>query len=242
MDHLIYTAASGASRTMQAQAVKANNLSNANTTGFRADMNIARQSAVGGDSFDGRTLVYSNTSKTKFTQGALIETGRSLDAAINGSGFFAIEGAGGAEVYPRAGNFELDNEGALLLNGRPVIGEGGPIVIPENRAIAINGQGQILVTPPQGLGEIEAGRLKIVNPNPNNLYKDEQGFIRQRNGAVAPADETVQIAPGFLEGSNVSAIEELVGIMSLSRNFEMQIKVMKSAETLAEAGNRLLRS
>ncbi|PWI33005.1 flagellar basal-body rod protein FlgF [Vibrio albus] len=240
MDALLYTATSGASRVLKAQHVRSNNLSNADTAGFRADMERAQSIAVTGGAFDGRTMVTTNSASTRFDNGDLVKTGRALDIAINGDGFFTVQTPAGNEAYTRAGNIRVDEAGNMRVNGFPLMGDGTPMVLPEHQNVEISARGVVTVVPPGGGAQINVGQLKLVNPDITQVQKESDGLLHNIQGGMLPPDMTVQVAPEHLEGSNVSAIDELVGVMSLTRNFEMQVRVMKTAETLAQAGNRLM--
>ena len=240
MDSLLFTATSGASRVLKAQHVRSNNLSNADTAGFRADMERVQSVPVQGAGFDGRTMVVTNSASTRFDAGDLIKTGRPLDIAVRGDGFFAVETPGGEEAYTRAGNIKVDTFGAMSINGFPLLGENGPLVLPDYQKVEISERGRVSVTPPGGGAELEVGTLKMVNPPQGQLQKESDSLLHNVDGGPFPVDETVQIAPEHLEGSNVSAIDELLSVMSLTRNFEMQVRMMKTAETLAQAGNKLM--
>lgn len=240
MDNLLFTATSGASRVLQAQQVRANNLSNADTAGFRADMERARSVPLQGSGFDGRTMVVTDSAVTRFDAGDVVETGRPLDIAIMGDGYLTVQNPDGEESYTRAGNIKIDPAGALSINGLPVVGDNGPLVVPDYQKIEISERGQVAVVPPGGGAELIVGQLKLVNPPVEELQKGEDSLLHSVNGAPFVQDETVQLAPGHIEGSNVSAIDELLSVMSLTRNFEMQVRMMKSAETLAQAGNKLM--
>ncbi|MGR5210705.1 flagellar basal-body rod protein FlgF [Vibrio rotiferianus] len=240
MDSLLFTATSGASRVLKAQHVRSNNLSNADTAGFRADMERVQSVQVQGAGFDGRTMVVTNSASTRFDAGDLIKTGRPLDIAIRGDGFFAVETPAGEEAYTRAGNIKVDTFGAMSINGFPLLGENGPLVLPDYQKVEISERGRVSVTPPGGGAELEVGTLKMVNPPQGQLQKESDSLLHNVDGGPFPVDEMVQIAPEHLEGSNVSAIDELLSVMSLTRNFEMQVRMMKTAETLAQAGNKLM--
>ncbi|MDO6705544.1 flagellar basal body rod protein FlgF [Photobacterium sp. 1_MG-2023] len=242
MDSLLYTATSGASRVLSAQQVRSNNLSNADTTGFRADMERARSYAIEGRGFDGSTMVVTNSASTRFDSGDMVKTGRKLDIAVNGDGFLTVQLPDGTEAYTRAGNMKIDQEGNLTINGFPVMAEGNPIVIPAYQSIDVSETGMVSVIPPGGGAELEVGQIKLVKPENNTVQKINNGLLQARDGNDFAADATVKLAPEHLEGSNVSAIDELVSVMSLTRNFEMQVRMMKTAEKLAQAGNRLLRN
>ncbi|NLS13732.1 flagellar basal body rod protein FlgF [Vibrio sp. SM6] len=241
MDSLLFTAASGASRVLKAQHVRSNNLSNADTAGFRADMERVQSVDIQGAGFDGRTMAVTNSAMTRFDPGAVVKTGRTLDVSILGDGFFGVQTPIGNEAYTRAGGFKIDQAGALTVNGFPVVGDdGAAMIIPEYQKIEISERGVISVVPPGGGAEIQVGNLKLVNPPLNQVQKESDGLFHSLDGVPFNADPQMQVAPEHLEGSNVSAIDELVSVMSLTRNFEMQVRMMKTAETLAQAGNKLM--
>ncbi|MEI8632604.1 flagellar basal body rod protein FlgF [Vibrio sp. PP-XX7] len=240
MDSLLFTATSGASRVLKAQHVRANNLSNADTAGFRADMERVSSVPVQGSGFDGRTMVITNSASTRFDSGDVVETGRALDIAIMGEGYLTVQTPDGGEAYTRAGNIEVDPLGNLSINSFPLMGENGPITLPNYQKVEISERGQVSVIPPGGGAEVEVGTLKLVKPGDNELQKESDSLLHRVDGGIFAADDTVQLTAEHLEGSNVSAIDELMNVMSLTRNFEMQIRMMKTAETLAEAGNKLM--
>ncbi len=243
MDHLLYVAMTGAKHDARAQAVHANNLANVLTTGFRADFVQARSMQVFGDSFPSRVYSMAEKPGTDFSPGQLNETGRSLDVAIEGDGFIAVIGPDGNEAFTRAGNFFVDNLGNLkTATGVPVSGEGGPVVIPpfekleigRDGTVSIRGQGQ----GPEAL--VQVNQIKLVNPEPGSLQKGADGLFRRTDGLIEPPAAEVQLAPGFLETSNVNAVDSMTQILALSRQFELQIKMMRTAEQNDEAATRLL--
>lgn len=245
MDKLLFTAMSGASRTMMAQQVQANNLANVNTHGFRADMEMAQSVDIDGQGYSSRTLVAARPGGTDFSAGAMHYTENPLDVAIRGQGFFAVQTNDNNEAYTRAGNFTLSPDGELLLGERAVMGVGGPIEIPEHDHLTIGTDGTISIVPAGGGLVQEVGQLKLVNPEIADVRKGEDGLFRvygpDNQPMQAEADLAVSVASGYLESSNVNAVDALVNNIALSRNFEFQIKMMKSAESLATAGNRLIR-
>ncbi|HMN43135.1 MAG TPA: flagellar basal body rod protein FlgF [Povalibacter sp.] len=241
MDALIYTLMSGAERSLRAQQLHANNLANIETNGFRADLELATSEAVtAGYGYDTRHMSRLEANAVAAREGAVRQTGRELDVAIAGQGYFAVQWGDG-EAYTRAGNFTVDRDGALTLNGRPVLGDGGPIVLPEHSAIGIGADGTISVLP-AGQTQMQAlDRLKLVRPAADAVTKNSAGLIVARSGETLAADDTVQVRSGHLEGSNVSAIEEMVATMNLNREFEIQMKLYRAADAMADAGNRLIR-
>ncbi|PZN30847.1 MAG: flagellar biosynthesis protein FlgF [Proteobacteria bacterium] len=242
MDALIYTVMSGAERALRAQQVHANNLANVNTDGFRADLELATSQAVtSGYGYDARHMSRLHANAVSTREGQLRATGRELDVAIVGQGYFAVEWQGG-EAYTRAGNLTLDEQGRLTVNGRPVLGDGGPIVLPEHTRVEIGPDGIIHIQAPGQQELIPVDQLKRVRPAADEVVKNEAGLIVTRTGEPLPADPDVQVRSAHLEGSNVSAIEELVATMNLTREFEVQMKLYSAADAMAEAGNRLLRA
>lgn len=240
MDALIYTVMSGAERALRAQQVHANNLANLETGGFRADLELATSAAVTGDGYDTRHLAALQANAVSGAQGAVRQTGRELDVAIVGDGYFAVEWKGG-EAYTRAGAFALDADGMLTVNGRPVLGDGGPIVLPPFVRLAVGEDGTISIQPPDGEEMQPIDRLRLVRADAASLTKNEAGLVVARDGVELPAEGTVVVKSGHLEGSNVSAVGEMVATMALNREFEIQMKLYRSADAMADAGNRLVR-
>lgn len=241
MDRLIYTAVSGANRSLTQQMIHANNLANANTEGFRADLEKATSTAVQGYGYSSRFQVDSSNGGVNLAHGALQETGRELDVAIQGDGLIAIQN-GRREAYTRNGHIDIDDLGNLSIGGLPLLGTNGPIQLPPFSQVAIGNDGVITVVPEDGNVEaaFDVDRIKLVDVPANQLRKNEEGLL-VTNRATQPGSEEVRIVSEHLEASNVSAITEMVQTVSLSRQFEAQIKMMKAAETLAQAGNRLIR-
>lgn len=240
MEKVIYTAMSGAQHALQAQQIHANNLANVNTTGFRADFERVQAYQLQGDSFGARVMAQEIPGGTSFSAGAISETGRELDVAIQGDGYLTVTTADGSEAYTRAGELTLTADGQLTLQGNAMQGDGGELVIPEYRDIKIGQDGTISITPAGGGALQEIGKLKLVNPDESLLVKNSQGLLQLSDGSQAESDDNVQVAAGFLEGSNVNPIDELINSMSLTRNFELQVKLMQSVDTQAQQGNELI--
>ncbi|MDO8344132.1 MAG: flagellar basal-body rod protein FlgF [Cellvibrio sp.] len=244
MDKALFIAMTGAKHNMLAQANRANNLANLSTTGFRADFEQARSMGVYyGDGQPTRAYAMTESPRADFTQGPMNATNNPLDAAIQGQGFFAVQAPDGTEAYTRAGNFAVDANGMLrTMNGLPVLGAGGPINIPENEKVQIGADGTISIVG-QGQGPeamVDVGQLKLVNPDIQTIEKGDDGLFRQRDGEIAPAAVEVTVRGGMLEGSNVNAIDEFTQILSLARQYEMQVKLMKTAEENSTSSAQLL--
>jgi flagellar basal-body rod protein FlgF len=241
MDKLIFTAVAGAERTMRAQQVRANNLANMDTPGFRANLELASTQSMQshGYGYDDVHMTRSEADAISTRPGTIRETGRPLDVAIAGNGFFTVEWAGG-EAYTRAGAIEIGADGALSVGGRALLGDGGPIVLPPHRAVEIGTDGTVSVMPEGGIAMQVIDRLRLVNAEAQELTKNEAGLVVSRGGEALPVDPNVTVRPRALEGSNVSAVEEMVATMSLNRTFEMQMKLFQAGDKMNEAGNRLL--
>lgn len=240
MERYLYTSMSGALHTLTAQRIHANNLANSSTTGFRRDFERAESYQVQGAGLETKFLSQTQNAVTDFTPGRLETTGRDLDVGIRGEGFLTVLDGQGNEAYTRVGNLQVDAEGRLMIRGREVAGAGGPLAVPEYRAISIGENGTVSITPPGG-GQLEVGQLKLVRPALNELSKGEDGLFRLANGQEADADAEVVVASGHLEQSNVNPVDEMVTTMALSRTFEIQMRMMKAADENSNAGNRLVR-
>jgi flagellar basal-body rod protein FlgF len=240
MERYIYTSMTGALHTLTAQRIHANNLANSSTTGFRRDFEHAASYQVQGAGLPTTYLSRTEKPVTDFAPGRLEATGRELDVGIRGQGFITVQDNQGQEAYTRAGELQVDPEGRLLSQGRPLMGVDGELVIPEHRAISIGETGIVSITPPAG-GNLEVGQLKLVNPAVNQLQKGLDGLFRLAEGGEAQADPNVTVSSGHLEQSNVNPVDEMVATMSLSRTFEIQLRMMKTADENSAAGNRLVR-
>jgi flagellar basal-body rod protein FlgF len=237
MDRLIYTAMTGAAQTMGRQAAVAHNLANVTSTGYRAEEHRLRavpvQSANVPAPLATRAFVVDVSVNTDFAPGPMQYTGRQLDVAIDGKGWLAVTLPDGTEGYSRNGSLELSVNGVLQTRaGIPVQGDGGSITIPPDVKISIGRDGTVSVIPETGAQNTvnNIGRIKLVNPDEAELVRGEDGFFRMRGGDAAPVDENVKLAGGYLEGSNVNPVEQMVTMISLARQFEMQVKMLQSAD------------
>ena len=243
MDKMLYLAMSGASQNTLAQRAHANNLANLSTSGFRRDFEQARSMPVFGDGYPARVYAMSERPATDFTPGTLQETGNELDVAIEGQGWLAVQTPDGSEAYVRTASMKIDALGMLRTgSGLPVLGNAGPIAVPPQQQIEIGQDGTISI---RSLGEApnvvaQVDRIKMVNPDPKSLVKGEDGMIRLKEPATQPADANVRLASGFLESSNVNAVAEMTSMLALARQFELHVKMMRTAEDNASAVARVM--
>lgn len=245
MDRMLYIAMSTAKQTMHAQAVNTNNLANASTTGFKADLEQFRSMPVFGQGMPSRVYAMTERPGIDFKPGPITTTGRDLDMAIQGEGWIAVQARDGSEAYTRAGDLRLDSSGMLTTGaGHPVIGNnGGPIIIPPAEALEIGSDGTISIRP---IGQAastlaEVDRIKLVNPPAAELTKGSDGLVRLMEGGTAAPDAAVTLISGALEGSNVSTVDAMVKMIELQRQYEMQVKMMNAAKENEGATDQLLK-
>ncbi len=244
MDRSLYIAMNGAKQTLLAQTANANNLANTQTTGFKADFEQFRAMPAFGPGFPTRVYAMTERPGTNMSAGAIQTTGRDLDIAVDGSGWIAVSGADGKEAYTRAGDLKITPEGLLQTGaGLSVIGESGkPITIPPAQKMEIGTDGTISIVP-QGANAtntVITERIKLVNPDPASLEKRDDGLMHPTQAGVIPADANVTVVQGALESSNVNALSAMVEMIELSKNFELQTKVMKNIDDLAGTASKLM--
>lgn len=232
MDRLIYTSMSGAKFLLERQATLANNLANATTTGFRADTVGLRAVPAVSPQAGTRVFTVETTTGADFSQGPLTATGRTLDVAIQGQGWLAVQTGDGSEAYTRDGALQVGPDGVVqLANGLQVQGTSGPISIPADaQTILIAADGTVTVKGASSLVPTTVGQLKLVNPPTSDLVKGSDGLFRTQGGEPAEADQSVKVADGTLEGSNVNVVEAMVGMIAASRQFELQMRMLSTAE------------
>ena len=243
MDRLIYTAMTGAKHAFLQQAGVAHNLANASTTGYRAMEHKFRAVPVQGESLPTRAFVVDASVANVFDQGPMMATGRPLDVAVQGDGWVSVETPDGGEAYTRAGNLQINVNGQLqTASGLNVLGDGGPIAIPPDNSVTIAPDGTVSAVPlfgtPNNVSVV--GRIKLVNPPANELVRGEDGLFRTQSGEPAALDENVKLASETLEGSNVNPVDAMVNMISLARQFEMQIKMLQTADANASKASQIL--
>jgi flagellar basal-body rod protein FlgF len=244
MDRLIYTAMSGANASAQRQAVLSNNLANASTTGFRAEMATFRAVPVQGDGASTRVFAHEATAGYLDKAGSVQRTGRALDAMAKDNAWFAVQSLDGTEAYSRNGAMDVATDGTLVnSNGLPVLSDGGaPLTAPPGAEISLGSDGIVSVKlagqPPTTLG-----RLKLVRPTVEDpLRRGADGLFRAASGEPLNADPTAKLVPGALEASNVNPVETMVGMIQVARQFEVQMRMLQNAEANDKSASQLLAS
>ncbi|HAT30317.1 MAG TPA: flagellar biosynthesis protein FlgF [Janthinobacterium sp.] len=243
MDRLIYTASSGAKHILERQATTANNLANAGSTGFRAQLDSFRAVPVVGAALPTRAFVVDSTIGSDFSAGPLQQTGRSLDLALQNQGWIAVQSNDGSEAYTRNGALKLNENGMLQTqSGLMVAGDTGPIAVPPEVHVAIASDGTVggISTDTKPGPATVLGRIKLVNPPESAMVRGDDGLFRLKSGLPADADLNVTVAEGALEGSNVSPVDSMVTMIGLARQFETQMSLLKNAESNAAKATQLL--
>ncbi|MBQ0833791.1 flagellar basal body rod protein FlgF [Marinobacter sp.] len=249
MDKALYIGMSGAKQNTLSQRAHANNLANVNTTGFKKDFAQARSMPVYGEHHPTRAYAMAERPGTDLSAGALMQTGRKMDISLQGDGWLAIQNNLGEEVFTRSGSLQIDVNGMVrLASGEMVLGNGGPVALPPFDNVQVGADGTVSIIPVGGPPDqlVEVDRLKLVNPPREALEKGLDGFIHRKPGEAVdggePADAALRVVSGFLESSNVNAVEEMISNLQLSRQYEMQVKVMRTANENSEAAARLLQN
>lgn len=244
MDKALYTAMTGASTLMRAQAAVAHNLANVSSTAFKAELVHAEAYQVPGRGLPTRIDVRNAQIGFDASTGPLENTGNELDVALHDGVWLAVLDNAGEEAYTRAGQLQIGSNGQLTTAaGYPVLGANGPLSVPPREKLLIGADGGISIIPegqtPQTLAEV--GRLKLVRPVQPQLERGPDGLFRQRGGEPPIPAAGTALTSGALEGSNVHAAGALVQMIQLQRQFEAQVKLMKTTEENARLSATLMR-
>lgn len=242
MDRMIYTASTGANAAMQRQALLSNNLANVSTNGFRAELAMFRSVPIEGDGATTRVFTAESSMGHSDRAGYAHRTGRELDAMAKGNAWFAVQGLDGTESYTRNGSMEINPEGTLVnSNGLTMLSDGGaPLVAPAGARVSVGSDGT-LTAKVAGQPPTTIGRLKMVTPSAEDpIKRSEDGLFRPVNGEPLPNDVRARLEPGTVEGSNVNAVETMVGMIAVARQYEMQMKLLQNAESNDKTASQLL--
>lgn len=244
MDRLIYTAMSGMTDSMVRQRVIASNMANAQTVGFRAEMIYSTPVTIKGGPLEVRALTDGEVRAASMKQGTISQTGRPLDVALSGDSMLAVQANDGSEAYTRRGDLTISATGVLENgDGRPVIGNGGPISVPADSIVTISPDGSVMVgnpaTPDQPPTPVD--RLKLVSTAGTAIAKEVDGLFRVIGGGALPEDANATVASGALESSNVNPSEVMVQMVEAQRMFDIRTKMIATAREIDERGSSLMR-
>lgn len=244
MDHALYVAMTGAIETMRAQTQNNNNLANIGTNGFRAELLGAQAAPVSGDGFTSRVNAQVVDQGWDASEGTVENTGRNLDVAMRPGSWLAVQAQDGKEIYTRAGHLQVDTSGQLrTTTGEAVLGDNGLLAIPPNSSVTIGADGTITTLGPGQAPNAPTviGRLKVVDATPGQLLRRTDSFMETADGQPLPAAAGNTVTSGALETSNVSMTNVMMNMISLSRAFDMQNKLMRSTEQNDAAASQLVR-
>jgi len=213
-----YTALSGMRTRMEALDRLASDIANASTAGYKTERAGTQQADR--PTFDSmvQSAIDVTTQEARLDRrpGPVATTGRNLDVALEGPGYFAIQTPYG-ERYTRNGQFQRSAEGVLITpEGHPVAGVGGPIAIGQGE-ISIDGDGTVRA------GASIAGKLKVVDFDPNVRLEREGGLLIRANGAAREAAGT-HVTAGALESSNVSVVNRIAELTEVTRTYETLLR------------------
>ena len=243
MDRLIYTSLTAMRGSMSRQTAIANNLANAQTPGFRADMAEAQSLWLNGEGFETRAVASEEVLGADMKAGTITQTGRDLDVAVQGDALLVVQAKNGEEAYTRRGDLQLSPSGLLTTgDGSPVQGGQGPITIPPADSISIDAEGRIWVVPtggdPQNPQEVD--RLRLATPTGSEILKGIDGLFRVKGGGILPDDPEARLVTRSIEGSNVAATTALVEMIEASRSWDTQLKMITDARDMDSATANLM--
>ena len=244
MDRLVHASLSALRGAMARQAATANNLANAGTTGFRADLPAAQSVWLqsGGEVFAARSA--SQTLSADMAAGTITATGRDLDVALSGDAMLGVQAANGDEAYTRRGDLRVTDSGLLTTgDGSPVLGEGGPITLPPHDSVRIDGDGAIWIVPTGGDPNTptQVDRLKLVSPRGSEVVKGLDNLFRVRGQGALPTDPDARLTARSLEGSNVNTSQALIEMVEASRAWDTQLNLIQSARDIDTSASDLMR-
>ena len=242
MDRLIYTAMTGANAAANRQAILSHNLANVSTNGFRAQLETYRAVPLRGEGATTRVFAVEATAGFSDKPGPATRTGRELDVMPAGNQWFAVQGLDGNEAYTRNGQFEINPEGTLVTgSGLTVLSaDGSPITVPAGASVAVGNDGSVSAKVGNQPSNV-VGRIKLAAPNPDDLLRrSDDGLFRTLSGDPLQQDANGSLQVGVLEGSNVNAIESMVGMIQTARQFEAQMRLLQTAESNDRSAGQLL--
>jgi flagellar basal-body rod protein FlgF len=244
MDRLIYTALSGMRGAMARQTATANNLANASTTGFRAEMSSASALWLRGAGLESRVPTTQQVVAADMAPGSVTSTGRDLDVAMQGDALLAVQADDGSEAYTRRGDLQVSPSGVVTTgDGHPVLGDGGPLTLPPADSVRIAQDGAIWIVPTGGDPNQpqQVDRLKLATPAGSRIQKGVDGLFRVLDGGALPSDPDARLTPQSLEGSNVNTSQTLIDMIEASRAWDTQLQLVSNAREMDTSAADLMR-
>ena len=247
MDRFIHTALNSINMVKDNSFIRSNNLANNSVPGFRSDYHLKTAGTAFIETMDSHVTrglaIKNNTNNFDASSGTLNETGNEMDVSIRGDGYFITEAASG-NALTRRGDFSTNLDGELINGSNATILDSNlqPIVIPPYRSIDFTQTGEIVIEPlnsEPGTREVVASLGLTLPTAPLKKFPD--GEIRYSDGSPIVANQDATVVNKYLEMSNVNLMEELVTSIEDQRVFEINLKLVKTAEDIDRGGSSLIR-
>jgi flagellar basal-body rod protein FlgF len=247
MDRFIHTALNSINMVKDNFFIRSNNLANNSVPGFRSDYHLKTAGTAFIETMDSHITrglaIKNNENNFDASSGTLNETGNEMDVSIRGDGYFITEAATG-NALSRRGDFSTNQDGQLINGSNATMVDSNlqPIVIPPYRSIDFTQTGDIVIEPlnsEPGTREVVA-TLGLTLPTAP-LKKFPDGEIRYSDGSPIVANQDATVVNKYLEMSNVNLMEELVTSIEDQRVFEINLKLVKTAEDIDRGGSSLIR-
>tara|TARA_B110000285_G_C14907834_1_gene506431 strand:+ start:20 stop:760 length:741 start_codon:yes stop_codon:yes gene_type:complete len=244
MDKMIFTMLNSMMNVQTKQTNNAHEIANVVTPGFKKSYSEQTRSMdvhIPG-AYDSRAMPLSRaTNVVDMNPGSLMVSGRALDIYVNGAGAIAVQGPEGQDLYTRRGDLSVSSSGVLVNGtGNLVLGDNGPLTIPQGTNISIANDGTVNMIPPGASVAVAVGRIKLVDATNQNLLIREDGNYQLAEGEL-PASANVRVTPKALEGSNVNVVDSMVRMIMLSRQYEMSVNMIKNAREVDAASASTMR-
>jgi flagellar basal-body rod protein FlgF len=243
MDRAAFTAMTGAKHAVELLGVTSNNLANAGTSGFREQLSFFRTAPLEGEGAPTRAFAIGWTPYAKLAPGVLEATNNPFNAAIDGPGWFVAQRPDGTQALNRSGTFKVIDDKLCFVDGMPVVAEQGAITVPAGGQLDIAEDGTVnMKFPTNPVTSQVLGRLKLVNPPPRTLLRDRDGLFVTLDKPVdqLKQDAAIKIRGRFLESSNVSTANAMLQIITQSRAFDMNMKMVQTVSENDKAANSLI--
>ncbi|MBN1404629.1 MAG: flagellar hook-basal body protein [Opitutales bacterium] len=232
----IYQGSDALSSLERWQAAVSQNISNSSVAGYKAvgvGISTAESSKVPDGEDFAAILAKQGTrpeAKICFDQGQIVPSGNPMDCAIDGDGFFQVQGDEGGTIYTRNGQFRLNSENAIVdISGRPVLGTAGTITVnPADGDVRVEEDGQVYQ------GETRVAKLALVSISDESALRPAGGgYVLDENSDAKAVDlEDARVVQGYYEASNVSPMREMISMITLSRAYEANQRIISNMDSL----------
>jgi flagellar basal-body rod protein FlgF len=244
MDKMIFTMLNSMKNVQTKQTNNAHEIANVVTPGFKKSYSEQTKSLdvhIDG-ALNSRAMPISKAiNVVDMNPGALMISGRSLDIYVNGAGALVVQGPEGQDLYTRRGDLSVSATGNLVTgNGNLVVGDNGPITVPQGTNVTIANDGTVRMMPPGANQEVDVARIKLVDTKGQQMLIREDGLYQLDQGQL-PVAGHVRVTPKALEGSNVNVVDSMVRMIQLSRQYEMSVNMIKNAREVDAAGASTMR-